>query len=114
MPWLVARGRGTELLLGYERARTGCAAHAARYEIKPYPGAGDSMRMTIDVDDEPLRAQSSLGISERSVLIWGCGRTPLFVAETGRQLTALGGSDQAAEADPRVASTHESPLITNI
>ena len=59
------------------------------------------MRMTIDVDDELLACAAVLtGISERSVLIRDAVEL-LVRIETGRQLTALGGSDQAAEAAPR-------------
>ncbi len=59
------------------------------------------MRMTIDVDDELLACAAVLtGISERSVLIRDAVEL-LVRIETGRQLTALGGSDQAAEAASR-------------
>ena len=59
------------------------------------------MRMTIDVDDELLaRAEELTGISERSALIRDAVEL-LVRIETGRQLVALGGSDQAAEAAPR-------------
>lgn len=59
------------------------------------------MRMTIDVDDELLaRAEELTGISERSALIRDAVEL-LVRIETGRQLAALGGSDQAAEAGPR-------------
>lgn len=62
------------------------------------------MRMTIDVDDELLACAAVLtGISERSVLIRDAVEL-LVRIETGRQLAALGGSDQAAEAAPGVAS----------
>ena len=58
------------------------------------------MRMTIDVDDELLaRAEELTGISERSALIRDAVEL-LVRIETGRQLAALGGSDQA-EAAPR-------------
>ena len=59
------------------------------------------MRMTIDVDDELLaRAEELTGISERSALIRDAVEL-LVRIETGWQLAALGGSDQAAEAAPR-------------
>ena len=59
------------------------------------------MRMTIDVDDELLACAAVLtGTSERSVLIRDAVEL-LVRIETGRQLAALGGSDQAAEAAPR-------------
>lgn len=59
------------------------------------------MRMTIDVDDELLaRAEELTGISERSALIRDAVEL-LVRIETGRQLAALGGSDQAAEAAPQ-------------
>ena len=60
------------------------------------------MRMTIDVDDELLaRAEELTGISERSALIRDAVEL-LVRIETGRQLAALGGSDQVAEAVPRI------------
>ena len=60
-----------------------------------------SMRTTVTLDDELLaRAEELTGIRERSALIRDAVEL-LVRIETGRQLVALGGSDQAAEAAPR-------------
>ena len=60
-----------------------------------------SMRTTVTLDDDLLaRAEELTGISERSALIRDAVEL-LVRIETGRQLAALGGSDQAAEAAPR-------------
>ena len=59
------------------------------------------MRTTVTLDDELLaRAEELTGIRERSALIRDAVEL-LVRIETGRQLVALGGSDQAAEASPR-------------
>ena len=59
------------------------------------------MRTTVTLDDDLLaRAEELTGISERSALIRDAVEL-LVRIETGRQLAALGGSDQAAEAAPR-------------
>ena len=59
------------------------------------------MRTTVTLDDELLaRAEELTGIRERSALIRDAVEL-LVRIETGRQLAALGGSDQAAEAAPR-------------
>ena len=59
------------------------------------------MRTTVTLDDELLaRAEALTGIRERSALIRDAVEL-LVRIETGRQLAALGGSDQAAEAAPR-------------
>ena len=60
-----------------------------------------AMRTTVTLDDELLaRAEELTGIRERSALIRDAVEL-LVRIETGRQLAALGGSDQAAEAAPR-------------
>ena len=60
-----------------------------------------AMRTTVTLDDDLLaRAEELTGISERSALIRDAVEL-LVRIETGRQLAALGGSDQAAEAAPR-------------
>jgi len=60
-----------------------------------------AMRTTVTLDDELLaRAEELTGIRERSALIRDAVEL-LVRIETGRQLVALGGSDQAAEAAPR-------------
>jgi hypothetical protein len=60
-----------------------------------------AMRTTVTLDDELLaRAEELTGIRERSVLIRDAVEL-LVRIESGRQLAALGGSDQAAEAAPR-------------
>lgn len=60
-----------------------------------------AMRTTVTLDDELLaRAEELTGIRERSTLIRDAVEL-LVRIETGRQLAALGGSDQAAEAAPR-------------
>ena len=59
------------------------------------------MRTTVTLDDDLLaRAEELTGIRERSTLIRDAVEL-LVRIETGRQLAALGGSDQAAEAAPR-------------
>jgi len=59
------------------------------------------MRTTVTLDDDLLaRAEELTGISERSALIRDAVEL-LVRIETGRQLAALGGSDQTAEAAPR-------------
>ena len=76
-------------------------AHHPLWRSSPILVLEDSMRMTIDVDDELLaRAEELTGISERSALIRDAVEL-LVRIETGRQLAALGGSDQVAEAVPR-------------
>ena len=60
-----------------------------------------AMRTTVTLDDELLaRAEELTGIRERSALIRDAVEL-LVRIESGRQLAALGGSDQAAEAAPR-------------
>ena len=60
-----------------------------------------AMRTTVTLDDDLLaRAEELTGIRERSALIRDAVEL-LVRIETGRQLAALGGSDQAAEAAPR-------------
>ena len=60
-----------------------------------------AMRTTVTLDDDLLaRAEELTGIRERSTLIRDAVEL-LVRIETGRQLAALGGSDQAAEAAPR-------------
>jgi antitoxin len=60
-----------------------------------------AMRTTVTLDDDLLaRAEELTGISERSALIREAVEL-LVRIESGRQLAALGGSDQAAEAAPR-------------
>lgn len=59
------------------------------------------MRTTVTLDDDLLaRAEELTGIRERSALIREAVEL-LVRIETGRQLAALGGSDQAVEAAPR-------------
>ena len=59
------------------------------------------MRTTVTLDDDLLACAEELtGIRERSALIRDAVEL-LVRIETGRQLAALGGSDQAAEAAPR-------------
>ena len=60
-----------------------------------------AMRTTVTLDDDLLaRAEELTGIRERSALIRDAVEL-LVRIESGRQLAALGGSDQAAEAAPR-------------
>ena len=60
-----------------------------------------AMRTTVTLDDDLLaRAEELTGIRERSALIREAVEL-LVRIETGRQLAALGGSDQAVEAAPR-------------
>jgi len=60
-----------------------------------------AMRTTVTLDDDLLaRAEELTGIRERSALIRNAVEL-LVRIESGRQLAALGGSDQAAEAAPR-------------
>ena len=60
------------------------------------------MRTTVTLDDDLLaRAEELTGIRERSALIRNAVEL-LVRIESGRQLAALGGSDQAAEAAPRI------------
>lgn len=59
------------------------------------------MRMTIDVDDELLAcATAFIGIKDRAAVIQHALEL-LVRIESGRQLSALGGSDRDAEAAPR-------------
>lgn len=59
------------------------------------------MRMTIDVDDESLTCAAALtGIEDRAAVIQHALEL-LVRIESGRQLSALGGSDRDAGAAPR-------------
>ena len=60
------------------------------------------MRTTVTLDDDLLaRAEELTGVRERSALIRDAVEL-LVRIESGRQLAALGGSDSAAEAAPRI------------
>ena len=60
-----------------------------------------SMRLVIDVDDESLTHAAALtGMDDHAALI-RCALELLVRIESGRQLSALGGSDRDAGAAPR-------------
>ena len=73
------------------------------------------MRTTVTLDDDLLaRAEELTGISERSALIRDAVEL-LVRIESGRQLAALGGSDQAAEAAPRIDHLRQTePVLVDL
>ena len=59
------------------------------------------MRTTVTLDDELVaRAAELTGVSERSALM-RAGLVALIRLESGRRLSALGGTDPKATAAPR-------------
>ena len=95
-------GRGTELLLEVMNARGQVLLGTSPVvEISLTLALEDAMRMTIDVDEELLAcATAFIGIDDRSAVIQHALEL-LVRIESGRQLSALAGTDGDAVASPR-------------
>lgn len=96
----VARGRGPALLSDKRGRGQVLLGTSSVVEISLTLALEDATRLIIDVDDELLaRAMAFIGIEDRAAVIQHALELPERI-ESGRQLSALAGTDGDAVAAP--------------